>query len=98
MITNIGAWDLGLEEARREGWADEHTFAEGVEWGITWVFAIQGMFEAIKRTYMCWNCNCYVGPAKWRDDVLTIFLCDCDYNDDHHCGAVLSPGPGQEAK
>lgn len=79
----IELWTLGLGEARRQGWEAEHVFAEGAAWGMAWVFAIQGMFEAIKRTYMCWECNCYIGLKKWDDGGW--LYCDCDRVDDHVC-------------
>lgn len=80
-------WTLAYNEALgRASQPRPVAFAEGVLWGVAWVLAIQGMAEAIKHTYMCWDCNCYVGLGKWQEGLAAICVCDCWRNDDHVCG------------
>lgn len=49
---------------------------DAYRWGAAAAFGLLAMAEAIRRNYICWDCDCHIGPNG---------RCFCGFFDDHAC-------------
>lgn len=52
-----------------------NALCEALQIGAAVAFGFMGMAEAIRETYLCWNCGAHVGLPEDRADAIILWRC-----------------------